>query len=509
LQHMEHEFLWLYRRSKEMTVAKGGSVIQEKAQTVASAIENFRDRANKNDRFVKFKTLVGFQSVFPLEWDSDGMDVEGLQRYRDAKIKEYADSITAENADEWLEVIERCASVKSNDLATFPSFGGFLKQLAARSPTIVVGYLTKSEETLSNFIPAVLAGIAESDRPDVAGCLVEKWIGQGRHLHPITRYLQLATDTSEGLVTKVGEEAVTRKDAIVTIGVIATIIARRLTSLVDTVLIPSIQMLTDLKDARWVDGCWFLQSLAPFLEELSERQCEILLKSMILRERIEYHDERILCTFAAKYPRRVLEFFRDRIHRSDPNESERQYEAIPYHMPELGKVLARKPKLVLELARSWYSSGDNLFTYTGGRLLERIFPHLTQEYEMELTGLVRDGGEDDLNFVLSLLQSYRGSTFLHELCKVLIEALPEGDKRIGTIVGILDSTGVVSGEFGMVEAYQRKKEEMRSWLGDPRSKVRAFAQTHIRTLDGIIASEQRRAENNHELRRRDWPEGDA
>jgi hypothetical protein len=146
--------------------------------------------------------------------------------------------------------------------------------------------------------------------------------------------------------------------------------------------------------------------------------------------------------------------------------------------------------------------------YTGGRLLERVFPQLTQEYEAELSGLVRGGAEDDLNFVLSLLQSYRGGTFLHELCKALIEDLPEGDKRIGKIVGILDSTGVVSGEFGMVEACQRKKEEMRSWLSDPRSKVRAFAETHIRTLDGIIASEQRRAETDHELRRRDWPEED-
>jgi ppGpp synthetase/RelA/SpoT-type nucleotidyltranferase len=98
LQHIEHKFLWLYRRSKEMAGGKGGSVIPEKAQAVVSAIESFRDRANKNDRFVKFKTLVGFESVFPLEWDNDGMDIEGPRRYRDAKIKEYAASVTADNA---------------------------------------------------------------------------------------------------------------------------------------------------------------------------------------------------------------------------------------------------------------------------------------------------------------------------------------------------------------------------------------------------------------------------
>ena len=35
------------------------------AEDVVSAIEAFRDRVNANDRFVKFKTLVGFESVFP------------------------------------------------------------------------------------------------------------------------------------------------------------------------------------------------------------------------------------------------------------------------------------------------------------------------------------------------------------------------------------------------------------------------------------------------------------
>jgi len=42
----------------------------------------------------------------------------------------------------------------------FPSFGEFLKQLAARSPDIMIGYLQKDEEALSNFLPGILAGLA-------------------------------------------------------------------------------------------------------------------------------------------------------------------------------------------------------------------------------------------------------------------------------------------------------------------------------------------------------------
>jgi hypothetical protein len=58
----------------------------------------------------------------------------------------------------------------------------------------------------------------------------------------------------------------------------------------------------------------------------------------------------------------------------------------------------------------------------------------------------------------------------------------------------------------MPEAYQRKKEEIQSWLDDRRSKVRAFAKTHTRSLDRTISAEQPRFATDYELRRRDWPE---
>jgi hypothetical protein len=70
----------------------------------------------------------------------------------------------------------------------------------------------------------------------------------------------------------------------------------------------------------------------------------------------------------------------------------------------------------------------------------------------------------------------------------------------------LESPGVISGQFGFVEAYQRKKDEVFSWLSDARPKVRAFAERYQRTLDRSIAAEQRRSETDYELRRREWPE---
>ncbi len=55
-----------------------------------------------------------------------------------------------------------------------------------------------------------------------------------------------------------------------------------------------------------------------------------------------------------------------------------------------------------------------------------------------------------------------------------------------------------------MEAFRRKKEEIASWLDDPRPRVKGFAAEYIRKLDQRIASKQRSAEQMKEQRKRDF-----
>ena len=73
----------------------------------------------------------------------------------------------------------------------------------------------------------------------------------------------------------------------------------------------------------------------------------------------------------------------------------------------------------------------------------------------------------------------------------------------------LESTGVVSGEFGMVDALRGKKAEMVAWFDDPRPRVKTFAEAYIRHLDQRMASERRSAEQRKELRKRNFDEGNG
>ncbi len=91
-----------------------------------------------------------------------------------------------------------------------------------------------------------------------------------------------------------------------------------------------------------------------------------------------------------------------------------------------------------------------------------------------------------------------------------MRAFPAGDPLLPHVEEILQSTGVLAGEFGFVEAYTKKKGEMAGWLTDPDAHVRAFADSHVRLLDRQIAAEQRRAEEGLEMRKRmyDDPAGE-
>jgi ppGpp synthetase/RelA/SpoT-type nucleotidyltranferase len=101
----------------------------------------------------------------------------------------------------------------------------------------------------------------------------------------------------------------------------------------------------------------------------------------------------------------------------------------------------------------------------------------------------------------------RGTIETLESCdnnKELIDRLPEDDPKLSRIDICLSNPGVVNGEFGMVTAYRKKKEEISLWQNDSRPKVREFAASYAKSMEQRIASEQRSAEIRKELRMRDY-----
>ncbi len=118
--------------------------------------------------------------------------------------------------------------------------------------------------------------------------------------------------------------------------------------------------------------------------------------------------------------------------------------------------------------------------------------------------LAADGDNDDIQFILDVFRNYRGEPQLHGVAKTIVKKLPEGDARLSSVEILLENTGVVSGEFGMVEAMRERKALMTEWLKDDDAGIKSFARSCIRRLDNRIATEQREAEMRKEQRKRDY-----
>jgi hypothetical protein len=87
-----------------------------------------------------------------------------------------------------------------------------------------------------------------------------------------------------------------------------------------------------------------------------------------------------------------------------------------------------------------------------------------------------------------------GIASTHDTFKTIVNLLPEGDKRLGTVESALMATGVTHGEFGLVETYAAKKSEVEPWISDIRPRVRKFAKRYLRSLERAIAAETTQGE---------------
>jgi ppGpp synthetase/RelA/SpoT-type nucleotidyltranferase len=504
LRGLERHFQFLYRRSQGVAALPANAAIGETVQREITALLAFRDAINKDAKYVLFKTLVGFDSVFPPDWDRESEEIDGPRAYRAARVAEYVKQVRDDNADEWYEDISRCASVKSDDGATFISLTEFLKQLSEKRPAIVLSYPERDEQMLAGFLPIILDGLARSEQKPAVLVLMNEWADKGKHLVQIARFCRIFPKPDTELVQKVSRKAIETRDGIASIESIAAVIEKGAIDLADKVFVPSLSALTAERDARWVNATWYMPKLGEFLRALTEDQMSLVLENMLYRLRLDNHDEWILVPLARTNPKLVWRFFKMRLDRKKNESTEAHYEAIPFELHDLAGPLARDASLAVEAIREWYSPDNNLFVYEGGRLLHAVYPSFGENIEKELLGIVQNGSEKDIDFVLDIFRAYRGEVFLHPLCKELVHRIPEGDDRLDAVELILDGTDVVSGEFGFVGEFQNKKDELANWLDDPRPSVGAFAEKYSRSLARRIASEQRNAEERFELRRRDW-----
>ncbi|MBX3332066.1 MAG: PilZ domain-containing protein [Nitrospira sp.] len=198
-----------------------------------------------------------------------------------------------------------------------------------------------------------------------------------------------------------------------------------------------------------------------------------------------------------------------RLARKSEGGDEEQVEMVPFEFQGLEPVLSKDPDLAISKGLLWFAQDRAQFRFRGGSLLGRAFPTCTPDFAAALAELVKAGGDTEADFSLAILQNYLGSTSTDGVLKEIVSRFPHDARKMGGVRISLNSTGVVSGEFGLAEAWQVKKELLTRWLTDERQAVKAFAEQHMAELDRMILAERRRVEAERELRERNRHEDES
>ncbi|GAM97386.1 relA/spoT [alpha proteobacterium U9-1i] len=507
-QAIEHDLLFLYHRNRGVPQeGEFAEAIAAARAALDAAILRYRDTVNAIADFVAFKTLVGYQSVFEPEWENSQLGWEAKEAYRETRIEDYVAGIDASNADHWFDIALSCASVKSNDLATFPSFGKFIRRVSELKPDIGEAWLEKAQGTpLARFMPGFLHGLAKS-RPKLARKIASSAIAKGEFLAEVVLWLRHA-EPLDGSLAKRGAGAAIKRDAADAVYTALEMAVARAPDLgaaeAREIFLSCLNYLDRTNNVHWTltGSIWWEKN--KFADALTDDDLRTVLKALVAVPEVDWHVETMLMDMSARVPSDVIALFGQRFAhenalREDPLSA--RYEALPFKLDRLAPHLAAHVELTLAQAAVWNAADPRLARFKSAAFMAKLHPQWSAGLENALWTLFETGDQTTREFVLAVLANYEGAAFMHPLLRNIVAALPEGDELLSDVSLALHETGVMHGEFGAVAAYRAKADALKAWLTDERARVRAFAEDTMRGYENHIAAEQRRAEEDLAMRR--------
>jgi ppGpp synthetase/RelA/SpoT-type nucleotidyltranferase len=506
LQHLEHHYLYEYFRACQLATDKDNRFqCKHEAQELVEAIIKFRDIINADAGFVRYKVLVGFESVYPPNWDKKDFLYDGADEYRAKEVDRYIEEISPAREDDWFRLINRCAETKSDDLATFPVFGSFINKLAQHKPEIAARLLAQAADDLRNFLPGFLNGLAASEDSSTYERMLAQELESGRLLSGVALHFCAVKidrpDDADRLLKRSIELGDARAVNQCLLFGIENFGTGRIKS-EETYVRDALTFLNEREDSSWVYRAWFLQSAPGFFAEIPPQLRHLFLANLGFVRKISHEIDHILGLLAKASAEEIWDYFGQRLARKDiEEEGADHFEDAPFRLHGLEKKLSKNPQLAVRKGFEWFARDKALFQYKGGRLLSAAFPNCTAAFAIELASVVKEGGDSEVDFALAILRNFHGEPTTFTVLQEVISKYSDDVNRMREVANCLDSTGVVSGELGFANAWRAKKKALESWLPDERETVKLFAQKHIAELDRQIADEHRRAETRTAMRK--------
>ncbi len=460
-------------------------------------IDNLQSLIASNTEYEMFRILVGYDRR-----SLENLDRNKIKRIRKDKIQEFIDGISEKNVKEWeRRILSISSCYSSSSPGEFQYFNIFLFELGRQKSDLALELIQQNEKKLKPFLVHLIAGIWKSKRKKVAKDVLSIWVEQGKHLSTCAYIFGYVEEVDKPLIEKIFKKAKYKKD-IQTFNNIIYSIVRNYPKYknLKPLFVDTINELTKNNNFQWIDNVWYCRE--SLFKSLTEKDFDVVLENLLLVPDVDYRVEEILAPIAEKCPQKVISFFEKRVTFQVKDKRSERYNAIPFDLHVLNKPLQKQANTVVVEVLKWFSKKG--FQWEASRLLQVIFPSFNRVLEQTLIKLIKDGGKKNAKIVLTVLRAYKGEVFLHNVCKEFVKKYPKNKRYKNEMFIILSQTGVVTGEYGFVEAYNRKKKEIQNWKKDKNKAIQSFIKEYEDYLTKQIAYEQKRADEDIELRKRSF-----
>jgi len=473
------------------------------------------------DRFYAIAhTLVGNSRTYYVEEAESGIN-------RNSHVEDLLNTVTRPTLDQWVTDLNRIAKEKDYiEEWQFHTLQDFLRKLAHQKPLLADSILRRiinDDEPLAYFSASFLEGFRLAGRTDLSDKYTRVAIRRKdtRLVRAVflgffasdfqqseTRVKTHEITTIENIINERGgfEFLASNPDSnfkLLLLGVLCHVIKaspRRIEALI-RVHIKNNQKLSP----------WFISSLTTALhrktlniQELAPATKNTLKDLLITLGNLEWHAQEVLLELGRDNLQYILDIFVSRIrHEEEKKKSEvfditDRYDAVPYQMnTDLTEFISKHddlPEQALSLlgkmTKKW-----SLYNWDVTHLFERIG---APGFSTIVNLAIERGGPKNL-----LIAAYCLSTTSHADITICMKVISKTDNKrtIGLIDQAILSTGVVSGEYGLANAYQSKADALKPFMQKRNVRVKRYATKTVTSLESMAKRQKSEADREAEERK--------
>ena len=443
---------------------------------------------NKDQEYQKYRAFIGYETDYGPDWRTVETDRKTL-------LNTFVDGINEQDVESWKSYIKAILNdYDKKDYSLFQNLHYFLNELGKKKPEL--GAKFKLMPEIQDFQVALLCGLLESAEKDKHYDEIKAWINKSERLLDIAVTFRFFSDYEPETFSELVENSLKAEDINQLVELLLTICKNyKVKKATTSQFIKIIQKFSEKEFFEWPSRVSFIMD--NIIKDFSKEDYEIILTNLINKNDIGYDTEKILSPMAEKYPERIIKFFYQRVglRKSGSN----LIDSVPFSFQLLKEPLNKSVEKVVPNILKWLKEDDWKYKWEAGHLINIIFPVIDDKLKEIIIDLIKEKDSETLEQIFWVLDKYKGTSDVLGIVNEIIKNFKVTTKMRNRLFSILSHTGVVTGEYGLVEAYKSKIKDIQPWLSEDSEDTVEFAKGYIAYLGNAIKYENARVDKELDL----------